>query len=84
MSDIPRRDPLGPMTMDELTLWTRAELMRLDQLHADAERKRQEMANAGRLLSNDSWRTIAAVLAAGFGLLGTGAALATLAIALLK
>ena len=68
MSDVPRRDPLGPMTM-QLTFKYRV--------------KDKEMANAGGLLSNENWRTIAAVLAAGFGLLGTGAALATLAIALL-
>ena len=74
MSDIPRRDPLGPMTPDEFRIWTWAEMARIDQLHADAERKRQEMQLAPGLFRLEAWKVALTGMAAGAGLFAAGAA----------
>lgn len=72
MSDAPR-----VMTPDEFQIWTRAELARIDQLHADADRKRQEMELAPNALRYEMWKTLAAMI-------GTMAAGVLAFVALLK
>ena len=57
MSDTPRL-----MTPDEFQIWTRAELARIDQLHADADRKRQEMQLAPYALRAELWKAAAAMV----------------------
>ncbi len=59
----------GPhlMTPDEFQLWTRGELARIDQLHADADRKRQEMALAPNALRYEMWKAVATMVAAVAG-----------------
>ena len=54
----------GPMTPNNFQIWTRAELARIDQLHADAERKRQEMQIAPYALRVEMWKAIAALVGA--------------------
>jgi len=56
------------MTPDEFQLWTRAELARIDQLHADAERKRQEMQLAPHALRYEMWKALATMLASVAGM----------------
>jgi len=77
MSDIPRRDPIGPMTPDEFRMWTWAEMARIDQLHADAERKRQEMRLAPGLWRSEIAKATAAMV-------GTVAGLVVAILALIK
>jgi len=72
MSDTPHL-----MTPDEFQIWTRGELARIDQLHADADRKRQEMQLAPNALRYEMWRTLAAMV-------GTIAAGVVAFVALLK
>lgn len=54
---------------DELQLFIREQLARIDQLHADADRKRQELS-AGI----EVWKAAAALIAAGAGLVVAAAA----------
>jgi hypothetical protein len=73
------RDPKQPFepyveTPDEFRMWARAELARIDQLHADADRKRQEMEFAPRLYRVEVWRMALTGMAAGAGLFAAGAA----------
>jgi len=72
MSDTPRL-----MTPDEFQLWTRGELARIDQLHADADRKRQEMALAPGALRAEMWKAVAAMV-------GTTAAMVAAVLGLIK
>jgi len=72
MSELPRI-----MTPDDFQLWTRGELARIDQLHADADRKRQEMELAPGALRAEMWKAAAAMV-------GTSAGMVAAALALLK
>ncbi|HYJ44066.1 MAG TPA: hypothetical protein VEW06_06380 [Xanthobacteraceae bacterium] len=49
-------------------------MARIDQLHADAERKRQEMQLAPSLFRLEAWKVGLAGMAAGAGLFAAGAA----------
>jgi hypothetical protein len=57
MTDMP-----SIMTPDDFQIWTRGELARIDQLHADAERKRQEMQLAPAALRYEMWKAVAAMV----------------------
>jgi hypothetical protein len=51
---------------DELQLYIREQLARIDQLHSDAERKRQELDLAPKLWRIEVWKVvIAAFVASG-------------------
>jgi hypothetical protein len=65
------------MTPDEFQLWTRGELARIDQLHADADRKRQEMELAPGTLRAEMWKAAAAMV-------GTTAGMVAAVLALVK
>jgi hypothetical protein len=49
---------------DELQIWLRSELARIDQLRADADRKRQEFELAPKLYRLEYWKTLIAAMAA--------------------
>lgn len=68
---------MNVMTPDEFQIWTRAELARIDQLHADADRKRQEMQLAPNALRYEMWKALAAMV-------GTIAGAVVAVLALLK
>lgn len=50
------------MAPDEFQIWTRGELARIDQLRADADRKRQEMEIAPSALRYEMWKAVAAMV----------------------
>lgn len=52
-------------TPDETRLWLREQLARIDQLQADADRRRQEIALAPLLLRIELWKALAGTLGAG-------------------
>jgi len=60
MMDAPSAPRL--MAPDEFQIWTRTELARIDQLHADADRKRQEMQLAPYALRVEMWKAVAAMV----------------------
>jgi hypothetical protein len=64
----------NPSIPDELTLYIREQLARIDLLHADADRKRQEMALAPSLARVEMWKFATTLLAAGAALFAAGAA----------
>jgi hypothetical protein len=57
------------MTPDDFQIWTRAELARIDQLHADADRKRQEMQLAPTALRIEMWKAVATMVGTIAGIL---------------
>lgn len=59
---------------DELQLYIREQLARIDQLHAEADRKRQESSAAPLLLRIEVWKAASALIAAGVGLVVAAAA----------
>jgi hypothetical protein len=53
---------------DEFQLYIREQLARIDQLHSDAERKRQELDLAPKLWRIEVWKVVVAGFAA-FGIM---------------
>jgi len=53
---------------DELQLYIREQLARIDQLHSDADRKRQELDLAPKLWRIEVWKVVIAGFAA-FGII---------------
>lgn len=51
-------------TPDDFQIWTRVQLAKIDQLHADAERRRQEIEMTPKLLHVEIWKLVIASIAA--------------------
>jgi len=60
---------------DDTRLWVREQLARIDQLQADADRRRQEGQIAPYLLRIEAWKAIAGLLVAGAAIFGAALAL---------
>ena len=60
---------------DDARLWIREQLARIDQLQADADRKRQEVELAPYMLRIELWKAITGTLVAGAAIFGASLAL---------
>jgi hypothetical protein len=61
-------------TPDELTIYIRTELARIDQLRADADRRRQEFEQAPGLYRIEIWKIVVTALGTGAAIFAAGAA----------
>lgn len=61
-------------TPDELTIYIRTELARIDQLRADADRKRQEFEHGPGLYRIEIWKIVVTALGTGAAIFAAGAA----------
>ena len=55
---------VNPIIPDEFQLYIREQLARIEQLHADAEKKRQDIEVGPKLLRLEMWKVVIAALAA--------------------
>lgn len=65
----------NPSIPDELQLYIREQLARIDQLHADADRKRQELAFGPMFYRIEIWKVVGIAFTAGGAFLGAALAL---------